>query len=130
MVEPLNPTPLVHPKGKLDFNQVRFGYNDETIVLPQLDLHIPAGQTIALVGTTGAGKSTLAKLVARFYDPSQGTVSLDEIDLRDLANKDLRRAIDAKKRAKEEAEARAAAAQRRHGQHAAVAEEAERLQAL
>jgi len=93
VVEPLNPTPLVHPHGKLDFNQVRFGYNDETIVLPKLDLHIPAGQTIALVGTTGAGKSTLAKLVARFYDPTQGTVSLDDIDLHNLANTDLRRAI-------------------------------------
>ncbi|WP_298122478.1 ABC transporter ATP-binding protein [uncultured Aurantimicrobium sp.] len=93
VVEPLNPTPLVHPHGKLDFNHVRFGYNDETIVLPKLDLHIPAGQTIALVGTTGAGKSTLAKLVARFYDPSKGTVSLDDINLRDLANTDLRRAI-------------------------------------
>ena len=70
-----------------------FGYNDSAVVLPDLDLHIPAGQTIALVGTTGAGKSTLAKLVARFYDPSFGTVSLDGIDLRELANADLRRAI-------------------------------------
>lgn len=93
VVEPLKPTPLVHPHGKLDFNRVRFGYNDSSVVLPDLDLHIPAGQTIALVGTTGAGKSTLAKLVARFYDPTAGTVSLDGIDLRDLANTDLRRAI-------------------------------------
>ena len=93
VVEPLNPTPLLHPHGKLDFNRVRFGYNDNSVVLPDLDLHIPAGQTIALVGTTGAGKSTLAKLVARFYDPTNGTVSLDGIDLRDLANTDLRRAI-------------------------------------
>jgi ATP-binding cassette subfamily B protein len=93
VVEPLNPTPLLYPHGKLDFNRVRFGYNDNSVVLPDLDLHISAGQTIALVGTTGAGKSTLAKLVARFYDPTNGTVSLDGIDLRDLANTDLRRAI-------------------------------------
>jgi ATP-binding cassette subfamily B protein len=93
VVEPLNPVPLPHPHGKLDFSHVRFGYNDSSVVLPNLDLHIPAGQTIALVGTTGAGKSTLAKLVARFYDPTQGSVSLDDIDLREIANTDLRRAI-------------------------------------
>ena len=93
VVEPANPTALVHPHGKLDFNQVSFGYNDSSVVLPSLDLHIPAGQTIALVGTTGAGKSTLAKLVARFYDPTSGTVSLDDIDLRNVANTDLRKAI-------------------------------------
>ena len=93
VTEPANPVHLAHPQGKLDFSHVRFGYNDSAVVLPDLDLHIPAGQTIALVGTTGAGKSTLAKLVARFYDPSFGTVSLDGIDLRELANADLRRAI-------------------------------------
>jgi ATP-binding cassette, subfamily B, bacterial len=93
VVEPLKPVALPSPQGKLDFNKVHFGYNYETVVLPELDLHIPAGQTIALVGTTGAGKSTLAKLIARFYDPTHGTVSLDGIDVRDLANEDLRRAI-------------------------------------
>ena len=93
VTEPENPAYLPHPHGKLDFAHVRFGYNDSSVVLPDLDLHIPAGQTIALVGTTGAGKSTLAKLVARFYDPTSGSVSLDGIDLRELANTDLRKAI-------------------------------------
>jgi ATP-binding cassette subfamily B protein len=55
-----------------------------------LDLHIPAGETVALVGATGAGKSTLAKLVGRFYDPSAGAVRLDDVDLRDLADDALR----------------------------------------
>ena len=62
-------------------------------MLPGFNLDIPAGQTIALVGTTGAGKSTLAKLVSRLYDPSVGRVALDGIDLRDLSNLQLRRAI-------------------------------------
>ena len=93
VTEPEDPIALPHPQGALDFNHVRFGYNEHTVVLPDLDLHIPAGQTIALVGTTGAGKSTLAKLVARFYDPTSGTVSLDGIDLRRLSNADLRNAV-------------------------------------
>jgi len=63
------------------------------VILPEFDLELPAGQTVAMVGTTGAGKSTLAKLISRFYDPSQGTVSLDGVDLRKLHPKDLRRAI-------------------------------------
>jgi ATP-binding cassette subfamily B protein len=72
---------------------VTFGYTHSTPVLTDLSLHIPAAQTIALVGTTGAGKSTLAKLIARFYDPNQGTVSLDGIDLRQVSNHDLRSAV-------------------------------------
>ena len=54
---------------------------------------VPAGQTIALVGTTGAGKSTIAKLISRFYDPTSGKLSLDGIDVRDLSAKDLRRSV-------------------------------------
>ncbi len=91
--DPARPTDLWHAKGTIDFDDVEFAYNADAIVLPEFDLHIPAGQTIALVGSTGAGKSTLAKLIARFYDPSRGTIRLDGVDLRDLHPKDLRRAI-------------------------------------
>ena len=62
-------------------------------VLPDLDLVVPAGQTLALVGTTGAGKTTRAKLATRFYDPTAGRVLLDGIDLRDLTSADLRRSV-------------------------------------
>ncbi|MDQ4021318.1 MAG: ATP-binding cassette domain-containing protein [Actinomycetota bacterium] len=61
--------------------------------LPQLDLVVPAGQTVALVGPTGAGKSTVAKLLARFYDPVSGAVRLDGVDLHSVADADLRRAV-------------------------------------
>ena len=93
--EPARPVPLPetrHP-GEVAFGRVSFGYRRDRTVLHTLDLHIPAGQTVALVGATGAGKSTIAKLVARFYDPSAGTVRLDGVDLRDLAEGDLRRAV-------------------------------------
>jgi len=70
-------------------SSVRFGYRD-TVVLPGLDLVIPAGQTVALVGETGAGKTTVARLVARFYDPGQGSVLLDGIDLREVSDASLR----------------------------------------
>ncbi len=91
--EPAHPEVLAAPKGALDFDNVEFHYSNGKTILPDFNLHIPAGQTIALVGTTGAGKSTLAKLVSRFYDPSAGTVALDGHDLRNIANDDLRRAI-------------------------------------
>jgi len=63
------------------------------VILPLLDLAVPAGQTVALVGATGAGKTTLARLLCRFYDPQSGSVQIDGVDVRDLADKDLRRAV-------------------------------------
>ena len=62
-------------------------------MLAEFDLSMPAGQTVALVGTTGAGKTTIAKLMSRFYDPTSGAVRLDGVDLRDLSDADLRRAV-------------------------------------
>jgi len=91
--DPERPVDLWKASGHVEFRDVVFGYADERTILPHFSLDIPAGQTIALVGTTGAGKSTLAKLVSRFYDPSQGAVTLDGVDLRALHPKDLRRAI-------------------------------------
>lgn len=90
---PTTPIDLWKAQGALDFDNVAFAYTRDAVVLPEFSLHIPAGQTIALVGTTGAGKSTLAKLVSRFYDPTNGRLSLDGVDLRSMHPKDLRRAI-------------------------------------
>ncbi|MGI6879503.1 ABC transporter ATP-binding protein [Microbacterium sp. gxy059] len=91
--EPVDPEPLGEAQGHLVFDDVTFGYGGGRTILPEFALDIPAGQTVALVGTTGAGKSTLAKLVSRFYDPTEGRVTLDDVDLRHLAGEDLRRAI-------------------------------------
>ncbi|WP_323096594.1 ABC transporter ATP-binding protein [Intrasporangium sp. YIM S08009] len=91
--EPTDPVPLVDARGEVHFEHVRFEYVPGTAVLPDLDLTVPAGQTLALVGTTGAGKTTLAKLATRFYDPTSGTVSLDGTDLRRVTSADLHRAV-------------------------------------
>jgi len=91
--DPGTPVDLWTAQGHIRFQDVEFAYGSGRVILPDFTLDIPAGETIALVGTTGAGKSTLAKLVSRFYDPTRGTVSLDGVDLRDLHPKDLRRAI-------------------------------------
>jgi ATP-binding cassette subfamily B protein len=85
--------PVVLPASsagrRVEFSSVVFGYR-EAVVLPGLDLVIPAGQTIALVGETGAGKTTIARLLGRFYDPKAGAVTLDGIDLRSLPDAELR----------------------------------------
>ncbi|WBU36786.1 ABC transporter ATP-binding protein [Homoserinibacter sp. YIM 151385] len=91
--DPRRPVDLWEAKGAVRFEDVTFAYRSDRVILPEFSLDIPAGQTIALVGSTGAGKSTLAKLISRFYDPSEGRVTLDGVDLRDLHPKDLRRAI-------------------------------------
>ncbi|MER7885570.1 ABC transporter ATP-binding protein [Streptomyces fimicarius] len=81
------------PGREVTFDGVRFAYRTGGEVLPAFDLHIPAGRTVAVVGSTGAGKSTLAKLLARFYDPTEGRVLLDGTDLRDLDTAELRRGV-------------------------------------
>jgi len=91
--EPLEPAKPRPARGHVELRNVRFEYVDGVPVLPGLQLDVPAGQTIALVGTTGAGKTTIAKLVARFYDPTSGHVLLDGVDLRDLTEDDLRERV-------------------------------------
>ncbi|MBO0770478.1 MAG: ABC transporter ATP-binding protein [Actinobacteria bacterium] len=93
--EPADPVPLPAARGsgrEVRFEGVRFGYG-RGVVLPGLDLTIPAGQTTALVGETGAGKTTVARLLARFHDPDAGRVLLDGTDLRGLADRTLRHEI-------------------------------------
>jgi len=91
--EPQHPVALPQARGDLRLESVSFAYVEGRPVLPGLELTIPAGQTLALVGTTGAGKTTIAKLVSRFYDPTGGRVTLDGVDLRDLDDSTLRRHI-------------------------------------
>ena len=92
--EPARPTPLPSPvRGALTLDSVEFSYVADRPVLHELSLDVPSGQTVALVGATGAGKTTIAKLISRFYDPTSGTVRLDGVDLRELAEAELRRAV-------------------------------------
>ncbi|TDU04105.1 ATP-binding cassette subfamily B protein [Streptomyces sp. 846.5] len=102
--EPVEAVPLpeqsdpAHPDTaqsgrEIVFDRVGFSYRTGKQVLPEFSLRIPAGQSVAVVGATGAGKSTLAKLLARFYDPTGGRVLLDGVDLRELATAELRRGV-------------------------------------
>lgn len=93
IADPAHPVALTGVRGEIALRDVQFGYVPDRPVLPGLNLVIPAGQTVALVGTTGAGKTTIAKLIARFYDPTAGSVTLDGVDLRDVAQSDLRRHV-------------------------------------
>ena len=93
VTDPAQPARLPTVRGEVALREVSFGYRAGQNILSGLSLTIPAGQTVALVGATGAGKSTIAKLVARFYDPVLGSVTLDGVDLRDLSQADLRRRV-------------------------------------
>lgn len=86
--------PLESVQGEVRFDNITFSYNGgHPTVVKDLSIHVPAGKTIAIVGSTGSGKSTLVKLLLRFYDVQQGQVQLDGHDLRDLSLTDLRQAI-------------------------------------
>jgi ATP-binding cassette subfamily B protein len=84
---------LERVEGSVSFEDVRFGYGTGPEVLHGITLDVPAGTTVALVGHTGAGKSTIAKLIARFYDPREGRITLDGVDLRDVRQESLRRQL-------------------------------------
>jgi ATP-binding cassette subfamily B protein len=99
-----NAVSIQAPAGEVSFDQVQFAYGTETVggsagaevttaVLSGFDLHIPAGQTIAIVGRTGSGKSTIPRLLLRFYEPSSGTISIDEHDIATVTTTSLRNAI-------------------------------------
>ncbi len=90
--EPATPVRLRDAKGAIAFEHVTFAYREKA-VLHDIDLQVPAGQVVAIVGETGAGKTTMARLIARFYDPTSGRMTIDGIDLRDVAVDELRRAV-------------------------------------
>ncbi|MEO1636142.1 MAG: ABC transporter ATP-binding protein, partial [Cyanobacteria bacterium J06631_9] len=85
--------PTVQVSGEVVFDQVSFGYHERQPLLKALSLKIPAGKTTAIVGATGSGKSTLVKLLLRFYEVNGGQITLDGLDLQSLTLKDLRKAI-------------------------------------
>jgi ATP-binding cassette subfamily B protein/subfamily B ATP-binding cassette protein MsbA len=93
IVDPPQPVSLARHRQELLFEAVDFHYHSTHPVLEQIELRIPFGETVAIVGPNGCGKSTLANLVPRFFDPTHGCVRLDGVDLRDLRLKDLRRQI-------------------------------------
>ena len=85
-----NPVELSDFKGKIEYKGVSFSYEDERLVLNNIDLTIPRGKTIALVGQSGSGKSTLVDLLPRFYDVKEGSISIDGTDIRNISLKSLR----------------------------------------
>ena len=92
--EPEDPVVLPEPvRGEVRLSSVSFGYTRGERIIENLNLHVSPGETIALVGATGAGKSTIARLLARFYDPDKGKITLDGTDLRDLSDRQLRRNV-------------------------------------
>jgi ATP-binding cassette subfamily B protein len=93
IVDAAHPRPLPEGGGEVRFEGVRFGYGRPEPVLGGFELTVPAGESVALVGPTGAGKSTVARLIPRFYDIEAGTVSIDGTDVRDLPLRDLRRSV-------------------------------------
>jgi ATP-binding cassette subfamily B protein len=92
--DPVQPRSLPQPvRGTIEFRDVVFGYDPAEPVLKGINLHIPAGQAVAIVGATGAGKSSLISLLARFYDVQQGAILVDGVDIRSVTQNELRRHV-------------------------------------
>lgn len=90
ITDPENPKTVKNPRGAIQFENVWFGYNKEETVLKDISFQAKPGQTIAIVGATGAGKTTIINLLLRFYDIQEGAIKLDGIDIRDLTLSELR----------------------------------------
>ena len=88
-----NAITLKNVKGKVDFNDVTFAYEDDVNILEHFDLHVTPGEKIALVGPTGAGKTTVINMITRFYDVTRGSVKIDDIDVRDASLHSLRKEV-------------------------------------
>jgi ATP-binding cassette subfamily B protein len=93
IISGLIPLPIDHVRGKFELKNLNFSYKGRESVISNFDVKIKEGQTIAFVGPTGSGKSTLVKLLLRFYDPTSGSIYLDDKNIIDLNLKDFRRAI-------------------------------------
>lgn len=90
MPEPENPVALGRARGEVGFNHVEFAYDADNLVLKGIDLSVPAGQIVALVGPSGSGKTTFINLLCRFYDAGEGSVTIDGVDVRQIAKAELR----------------------------------------
>jgi ATP-binding cassette subfamily B protein len=93
IVDPKSPVELPHVRGEIRFDNVSFAYNEGDWVLRDVDLTISAGESVAIVGATGAGKTSIISLISRFYDVQKGRILLDGVDLRDMRQADVRRHV-------------------------------------
>jgi len=93
IVDPTSPVDLPHVRGEIRFDNVSFAYNEGEWVLREVDLTISAGESVAIVGATGAGKTSIISLISRFYDVQKGRILLDGVDLRDMRQADVRRHV-------------------------------------
>jgi len=93
IVDPPSPVELRHVRGEIRFDNVSFAYNEGEWVLRDVDLTISAGESVAIVGATGAGKTSIISLISRFYDVQKGRILLDGVDLRDMRQADVRRHV-------------------------------------
>ncbi len=93
IVDKPNAIALTNTKGEIEFKNVKFGYIDDKIALNDISFKVPAGKTVALVGHSGSGKSTIMSMILRFYDPNSGSINLDGHDIRDLTIKSVRESM-------------------------------------
>src|SRR5438552_4176707 len=93
IVDPPHPRELAHVRGEVRFDNVTFAYNEGDWVLRDVDFTIAAGESVAIVGATGAGKTSIISLISRFYDVQRGRILLDGVDIRELRQRDVRRHV-------------------------------------